>query len=183
MDTQTSLRDALYDVIQPISGLTDQKVIWNHPEGLSPPQPNPPYITLGTSRLIRTSREVLGPLDNAGIRNVSQDFKWVVRINCYGPEALGILHSLAFEFNKESVIDNLQAAGFSFTAVTDVIRAPHLKDTAWEERAMFDLCLAFSDSDTDDIGFIESVGISGEYLRAEGDPDPIDSDISPIINI
>ena len=183
MDTQASLRDALYDVIQPISGLTDQNVIWDYPEGTSPPQPSTPYITLGSTRLERISREVLGPLDNAGIRTISQDFKWVVRINCYGPEAYGILHSLSFKFNKDSVLDDLQGAGFSFTKVTDVLRAPHLKDTSWEERAMFDLHLAFTDSDTDDIGFIESIGISGEYPRADDDPDPIDSDIPPIINI
>ena len=182
METQASLRSALYGIIQPITGLTDQKVIWDYPGG-SPPQPTPPYITLGTALLVCTGREVLSALDINGIQTIKQDFKWVVRINCYGPDALGILHSLRFDFNKDTVICDLESAGFSFTKVTEERRAPHLKDTSWEERAMMDLHLAFTDSDTDDVGFIESVGISGEYPRAPDDPDPIDSDIPPIINI
>lgn len=183
METQSSLRDSLYGVIQPLTGLSDQNVIWDYPGGDSPPQPIPPYVTLGTTYLFALGREELSPVDSNGDQLIRQHFKWIIRVNAYGPDALGIVHSLAFQFNKDSVLSALQSEGFSFLRTCKPMRAPHLKDTSWEERAFFDLELAFRDEDTDSPGLIESVGITGEYLRAADDPNPIDSDIPPVIDI
>lgn len=183
METQNSLRVSLYGVIQPLTGLSDQNVIWDYPAGDSPPQPVPPYVTLGTTQLHSIGREELNPVDGNGDQLIRQHFKWIIRVNAYGPDALGIVHNLAFQFNKDSVQSELQVAGFSFLRTSKPMRAPHLKDTAWEERAFFDLELAFRDEDTDSPGLIESVGITGEYPRAADDPNPIDSDIPPVIDI
>ena len=182
--TESDLRTALWPIIDGIIG-TDVNVIkWDYqslPEGA--PQPNPPFITLGTTFLDPIGRETVYGVNSLGIQDVAQEFKWTIRVNVFGTGAWGLAHKLKFAFNKESVQCLLSAAGLSFNLTTQIIRAPHEKETKWEDRALFDLILMFRDTDTDDVGLIESIGISGSYPRSPDDPSPIPSSIDPIINL
>ena len=156
------MTDALRQWVADESGLV---AIWMHPDA---PRPAKPYASLQVSSVQRVGRSYIGPVDADGDAVISHDREAVVSVSIYestdNPDprsALERAEDLRDSLEKPSVRGTLAANGWSLRAVELLTDAPQLIDTKWEPRAVFDVRFGTQKQIIDDLGLIETAGITG----------------------
>ena len=156
------MTDALRQWVADQTGLT---AIWMHPDA---PRPARPYAALQITNSERIGRAWTGPADAEGMAQVTFDRDVTVNVQIYGSsashdprQAFVIAEDLRDSLELTSVRAGLADDGWSFRGVELLTDAPELLDTTWEPRAVFDVRFGTSKELMDDLGLIETAGITG----------------------
>lgn len=139
--------------------------IWLSPNAPRPPRP---YATLQLTSVLRVGRSYIGPVDDKGNAIISHDREVVVSVTIYestdNPDprsALERASNLRDSLELVSVRNFLAQGGWSLRAVELLTDAPQLLDTKWEPRAVFDVRFGTQKQIIDDLGLIETAGVTG----------------------
>ena len=156
------MTDALRQWVADQTGLT---AIWMHPDA---PRPERPYATLQLTNSARVGRPWTGPVDDEGMAQVAFDRDVTISVQVYGSsantdprQAFGIAEGLRDSLELMSVRETLANNGWSFRGVELLTDTPQLLDTTWEPRATFDVRFGTRKALIDDLGLIETAGITG----------------------
>jgi hypothetical protein len=100
----------------------------------------------------------------------------------YGGNALEIANNLYGYFRIETVLDSIrQVTGGAVVQLFDIDSLPTLLSDTFLETASFNFVFGITDTliipDTG-TNFISSIGLDGELLHGEGDPDPLDINVN-----
>ena len=156
------MTDALRQWVADQTGLT---AIWMHPDA---PRPEKPYATLQLLNSTRVGRAWIGNVDGDGNAPVEFDRDVTVSITLYErtdePDprsAFEAAEALRDSLELPSVRATLADNGWSFRGVELLTDTPQLLGTTWEPRAVFDARFGTRKALIDDLGLIETVGITG----------------------
>lgn len=143
-------------MLQPIMGGT---VIWADQNG---PRPQLPYATLRLSSVQRVGTAHYADPDANGIQTVIATRESILQVQRFGPESVSAVETFADKLALQTNLDTFslqKIALFDVSAVTDV--AQLLNGLATEPRASVELSIRWVSDQTDDVGLIETVGVSG----------------------
>ena len=156
------MTDALRQWVADQTGLV---AIWMHPDA---PRPARPYAALQITNSERIGRAWTGPVDAEGMAQVTFDRDVTISVQVYGSSAntdprsaFVIAEGLRDSLELISVRETLANNGWSFRGVELLTDAPELLDTTWEPRAVFDARFGTRKALIDDLGLIETAGITG----------------------
>lgn len=153
--TITEIEDFLQQLISDITG---KKVIWEHQDA---PRPHKPYITLRLFSLRSQGHAEILDTETPGEIEVRSQKEDTLSIQWIGPGAMDGLSQLEQSFYKETIADRCAYSGIVIFDVETIMNITGLMDgVKWEERANMDAHVRFSQSVTDDPGYIETVIIT-----------------------
>lgn len=172
LDTIT-LENSLYQTFQPIAGC---EVIFVRPDA---PRPNSrDYVTLGIQNIRQLGREESSSPDHMGNATMWAHYSVIVEFTGYGPTSKNLLNALQFSLGKDSVIDALWLLDIAVVSHDDtLLDIPVFRDTIWEESSRFNATFHVRVTDTDTVGVIEQVTVTGE-LDGGVINDPIETSLT-----
>ena len=156
------MTDALRQWVGDQTGLV---AIWMHPDA---PRPARPYAALQITNSERIGRAWTGAPDTDGNAPIEFDQDVTISVQVYGSsantdprQAFVIAEELRDSLELIGVRETLANNGWSFRGVELLTDAPELLDTTWEPRAVFDARFGTRKELIDDLGLIETAGITG----------------------
>lgn len=180
-----AIEDALRDAVATAAGayaepatFDEAKIVHAKQDG---PTPREPYIVinawLASRRLGRDEQRLdenaPGVIQHAGNRRLT------VSINTYGAGAIELAETIAERITTEAIAEeNLAPAGLAILDATEVRNLTTKLETRHQERGQLDLIVGTVTNWTEDVGYIESVGLEGDLESDNGDTLPVDTTIS-----
>lgn len=153
-----TLRTDLFALFQPLTGLTNAKVIW---QDLNSPRPTLPYVAMKVMSRRKVKRDFYQDPDANGMQVVQGDREFTLNIQYIGDNSVENLDALADKLNLQTVIDTFQAAKYTAFDTAQVVDIAALLDKAQiEPRASLDVFLRTKKYQTDDVGLIDTVNIA-----------------------
>ena len=147
------LEDSFRSILFPeVSELTEMIVDNNNG-----PQPNLPYAgfrILALNHVGRVQREFI---DEFGDRKFYQHFSIPIRLRVYGPNATSLMTKFSMALNKESITYQMAQANIAFSTRSAVRKLPELMNASWQERAEMIVTVHSMATDSEAIGWIETI--------------------------
>jgi hypothetical protein len=162
------IRSALRAWVLQVTALSDGKVIWARQNA---PRPKPPYVLLNDrvalarvglgdeERLTNTPGEIL----HVGQRRMT------LSVNVYGLDAHSLAEQIQEGLELYSVRELLTDAGLAVIDRGQVLDLSGLLEANFEERSQLDVIFGLTSTQSENVGWIESVETTGTY-NAGGDP-------------
>lgn len=133
------------------------------------PRPKDPYVTLHIQSFSQIGWDyVTPPLSSLGSNEILGDRELTLSIQAYGSDAMALLEILRISLQKDFVLDSLRSSGVAFVDWGNVADITALVDSRFEKRAALDLFFRVGQSDTDNVGAIESVELQEIYKDSGG---------------
>ena len=163
-------RKFLHDMIAELLDLPGQKVIWANQDGV---RQAVPLVTLMSyaerSEAMAEQRFTVTP----GELDVRTPTGFVLEVQLFdkkGTFPVDTLSEFIRHLERPTIVDRFFAAGVAFLYADPVQDVTALlgNDQQYEPRAAVDLHCRFTSSVTDDVSYIETVEISGEYVPGQG---------------
>lgn len=152
---------ALYQWASINSGIT---TAWAYQNA---PQPTKPFLTLYLSSFTAIGTDELFSPTNVGITQIVGQREFTMTVTAEGPNALGILENLACTLEKPSVQASFTVNNLVYIRRLSINDLPTLEETQWKERAALDIQFRLANVFFDDVGLIEHVELTENYLYNE----------------
>lgn len=131
------------------------------------PRPTGVYATVGylsTQRIGYSDRKLENNIADPDLTETITGYREMMfSLSFYRAGCFDFAEQVRTSFEKQSILDLLNAAQLGFTSVSDVRDLSLALSSNWETRAQFDLILSTIASDSDIITAIETLDISGKY--------------------
>lgn len=131
------------------------------------PRPSLPYVTLYLNSIVSIGDDYLPRPDSAGDITLVGDRDFTVQVQAYGDNALTILENLRTSLQKPSVLDTLRANGIVFVNSLAINDITALLDTEWEPRGSMDVLFRIAQTDSDNLGVIETVELEEIFSNGQ----------------
>lgn len=178
---ENALRDAVANAAGAYNApatFDEAKIIHAKQDG---PTPREPYVVinawLASRRLGRDEQRLEanapGVIHHAGNRRLT------VSIHTYGQGAVALAERIAERITTEAIAEeNLAPAGLAILDATEVRNLTTKLETRHQERGQFDLIVGTVTNWTEDVGYIESVGLEGVLGADSGATPPVNTTIT-----
>jgi hypothetical protein len=138
------------------------------------PEPQTPYVILDIMRLDAQGREQNSGLTSAGVATILQTYEATVRIEVIGEydnqTVIGDLsHKIEFSLRTPLFQNALLEQSLSLMRAGRVERFPRKRDTKTYMCYQQEVYFAYAVTETQDVGYINSVNIEGVYNDAGRD--------------
>jgi len=146
-------------------------VIWQYSNA---PRPDRPYISLLIPTITPVGHASYGKVDENGIITILSQNLMTLSIIYHGQESpqnmLGqqVLNWILLSTKKEYVNQIFRDSGIGYLTRLSQNTLQNLVATSFEEQTILDLSFLLVTDIIDDVGLIERVEMSGEYLYANG---------------
>jgi len=137
-------------------------------EDQNAPRPEGDYLTLKLTSIQQLARREEGATNDQGLASVFAHYLITFSFNSFRENSKSLMEQLRFALNLRTVLDQFEALGLGFSNTTPIIDVPMLLQTEWEERSQMNAMFFVSDTDQDNIGFIQSTDIDGKFYNADG---------------
>lgn len=153
-----STRDDLYALFKQF--FPSFTVIWSDENG---PRPQLPYVTLKLSSKRFKNYDFYADPDADGMQEVKGDRELTLTMEYFGVDPLDALQSVVDKLRLHTIQGTFYAAGYTVFDTAQVQDISALLDGVQrEQRATLDLFIRTKVTQTDDIGYIETVNIETE---------------------
>ena len=146
--------------IMEATSLSGPKVIFDKPNA---PKPKEPYCTIdpntAVARLGIRDEERLSD-DNPGVIEFVGNRRITMSINFYGENANTLANNAMNKLQSYGVAELFRVANVSPEDLGGVRDLTFLEDTEYTQRAQLDVALLATSSFTEDVGYIETVGLT-----------------------
>lgn len=165
-----TLADDVYDVVQPI--MACPTIISKQGK----PRPNArPYAVIEVGAVEQMGGGEFDMPNSLGVNNVWSHNQINVQFTAFGPSSKSVIQKLHFALeNKDSVADAFLDKGMAIVTQSNILDIPAIRDTIWEESSRFDATFNVRVEDTDTVGVIEEVIVTGELTGADVET-PVDT--------
>ena len=166
--------DEIKDVIRDWAlGVTGSDVIWAKFDGK---QPSAPFVSLNIERTPQNHEDYVGSeVDESGNISIVGHRTLVINVLVLGSSddlsntAMQIAENLKASLQKPSVQYTFREFGISVVNQTDPQDVSFLyTGTSWEKRATFDATFGAAFTDSDNVGYFNTIEISGEAKNETG---------------
>lgn len=132
------------------------------------PRPARPYAMVGIDSVQMRGRDEKRDIDAAGERDVVGPRVVTATVQVFGANALGLAEGLRATLTLDAVRALLRSEGVSFLAAEAVQDITIALETDFEERAAFEVRVAYASSQTESVGWIAHVEVAGRYRDPSG---------------
>lgn len=156
-----TLRTDLRTLFIPLSGLTEDKVIWQDENA---PRPALPYVAMKVMSQRFVKQDYYADPDANGVQKVQGDRELTLNIQYFGPDSVQNLEAVVDKLRLNSVLDRFMAAkyvAFNTAQVTDI--AALLDKAQIEPRASMDVFIRTKKYQDDQVGFIDTANVSSSF--------------------
>lgn len=150
-----TVRTDIYDWVASIVG-GSVTVIFENQNG---PRPSLPYVSILLTTLTQIGVDYISPPDAMGDSDIIGDREFNIRIQAYGGDPITQLENIRSSLQKPSVLDTLRANNIVFVDRLSINSVSALLDTEWEARASMDILFRIAQTDSDELGLIETVEV------------------------
>ena len=161
--------EALRLWVETITGFTS---IWLNQ---NTPRPARPYATLHIMNQRQVGQPYTGPITALGVATIQAQYEITVSIQIYGSStaadprtAINAAYALRQSLDRPSIRESLGIAGWAFRAEEQIADVPEMLDSAWEPRAFFDAVFGMTVEQTDNLGYVETVEVTGTMGNGAG---------------
>lgn len=131
------------------------------------PRPAVPYVGLRVAELRNIHHDFIGNPDDTGDASVNGDREIVLHVETFGDTAFDLANTIRRSLEKYSVNFSLQCDGLSFKDSDNLIDLSELLDNKIEKRYRLNLVFHARETQTDDVGIIETVRAQSDYIDAD----------------
>ena len=147
------------------------------------PEPQTPYVVLDIMRLDAQGREQNGGLTSAGVATILQTYEATVRIEVIGEydnqTVIGDLsHKIEFSLRTPLFQNAFHEQNLSLMRYGRVDRFPRKRDTKTYMCYQQEVIFAYAVTETQDVGYINTVDMEGVYNDAGRDGNVIETQIN-----
>lgn len=172
----TAIEDAIYDWAASSSG---RDVVWGKFDGL---QPGSPFVSLDLTLIGQNHEDYVGnevdendQIDIVGHRTVLVNVLTLGSSDNTTISAMQIAHNIKASLSKPSTQQYFQGFGISIINDTEPRDVSFLyTGTNWEKRSTFDITFGVAFTDKDDVGYFDTVEITGEAITENDETKNID---------
>ena len=152
------LAQSVYDIVQPILGCPTIISKQGKPR---PKERVYGVIEVGNTTQLGFGAEV-GTPDNDGIAQTWSHDLLTIQFTAFGVGSKTVIKRLQSAFNKDSVVEAFHVIGLAIVDHSDILDIPAIRDTIWEESSRFNATFYARIEDTDNVGVVEEVTLTGE---------------------
>lgn len=162
------LQNNIYTWINTESGFV---TIWQYANA---PRPTRPYVSLLIPTITPVGQTEMLHVDDAGIITIRSQNLMTLSIIYHGQEAAQdmsgqeVISRILLSTKKEYVNQIFRDSGMGYLTRLAQNTLQNLVATSFEEQVILDLLFLLVTDITDDVGLIERVEMSGEYLYEDG---------------
>ena len=163
-----------------VADQTGLVTIWAHANAERPPRP---YVTINQLSRTKVGRANVGRPDGTGevavTGNRELSFSIQVIESSEQPDpraAFEVAEALADSLDLPSVRADLSKQGWAFVRIESLNDVPQVVGTKWEPRATLDVVFRTAVEQSDNVGVVENVEITGDYGDDQQDEIIVEAD-------
>lgn len=160
------IKDYIREYLVNKSGLNDNQVIFDFQNA---PKPNQDFIMLNPTLNIRNvSRGEFKNNNTDGTVTIIQRKEIDMSINCYGSNSEAIMNDILDSFSLPENYQDFDLNNIVITSNDSIRNLSFIENNQWVKRFQLDLTVKFIKEVVQDLGYFETIGISGE-IEANSD--------------
>lgn len=128
-----------------------------------------PFVTYRIDSVVQNGHdEITQPVGSSGIGIIAGQRTATISVHFFGDNPLEGISKAYLSLAKPSVQAAFYAANIAILTRLTIQNISAMLETKYEPHAMFDFYAGLNDSDVDDLGFIERIGLTEHFELSQG---------------